>query len=192
MLEFKQVVAGYTHPVIGPVSFRIEAGEVVGLSGRNGIGKSTLFRVLSGEAQLFGGGIHRQPGLRLAHHRQEPVRPEENPLTGSDLLAVNRAPAPPREHRLAPLLGWRIDQLSGGQLQLLELWCVLNGPAELILLDEPTHHLDHDAHEQLAEMLKEAGISQRAVLIISHEPEFCSRVCSRQIDLGAVNSALEL
>lgn len=191
MLEYKQVVAGYSQPVIGPVSFRIEAGEVVGLSGPNGIGKSTLFRVLSGEARLFSGGIHRQPGLRLAHHRQEPVRSEENPLTGSDLLAVNRAPAPPREHRLTPLLGWRIDQLSGGQLQLLELWCALNGPAELVLLDEPTHHLDHEAHEQLASLLAEARAGRRAVLIVSHEPAFCRQVCSRQIDLGAVTAARE-
>lgn len=191
MLAFNQVVAGYIRPVIGPVSFGIEAGEVVGLSGRNGIGKSTLFRALSGEARLFDGDIQRQPGLRLAHHRQEPVRPQENPLTGTDLLAVNRAPRPPREHRLAPLLDWRIDQLSGGQLQLLELWCALNGPAELILLDEPTHHLDHEAHEQLAQMLRDARKSHRAVLIISHEPEFCGRVCSRQIDLGAVSQALE-
>ncbi|TVS11165.1 MAG: ABC transporter ATP-binding protein [Gammaproteobacteria bacterium] len=187
MLEFKQVVAGYTHPVIGPVSFSIEAGEVVGLSGRNGIGKSTLFRALSGEARLFGGGIRRQPGLRLAHHRQEPVRPEENPLTGTDLLAVNRAPAPARDHRLTPLLSRRIDQLSGGQLQLLELWCALSGPANLILLDEPTHHLDHEAHEQLADMLGKARERQCAVLVISHEPEFCKLVCSRQIGLRSAS-----
>lgn len=184
MLEYKQIVAGYGTPVIGPVSLRIGAGEIVGLSGSNGIGKSTLFRALSGEARIFAGSIVRASGLTIAHHRQEPIRPLENPLTGRDLLALTLADPNNAPQRLLPFLDQRLDELSGGQLQLMEIASLLGGPAQLLLLDEPTRHLDRDAHELLANLLGIAAAQRRAVMIVSHEPAFLDRVCTRQIVLN--------
>lgn len=182
MLQFDQVIAGYQAPVVGPVSLSLQPGEVVGLAGPNGVGKSTLFRAVTGEARLFAGHIRRAADLQVAHLRQDPRHPLENPLTANDLLRLTRTADTPCPERLQPLLNCRLDELSGGQLQLVEIWALIASPANVILLDEPTRHLDQPGHALLATWLRRPSTT-RAVLIVSHEPAFLDQVCDRQVVL---------
>ena len=64
LLSYREVVAGYTGPVVGPVSFGLHAGDVLGLVGPNGCGKSTLIGALTGASQVFAGAVARGPGLK--------------------------------------------------------------------------------------------------------------------------------
>lgn len=183
LIECRDVIVGYDRPVLGPVSLSVRADEVVGLWGPNGIGKSTLLAAITGSAALFGGRIERAPGLTVAHHRQRAERPEELPLTGRELARVmNTAPetAPARLHML---LEHRLDRLSGGELQLLQAWLVLCGPAQLVLLDEPGSHLDPDAAGALVQLLggRRPG---RGVLVVSHEAELLAQTCDRMVEVG--------
>ncbi|HEX6318159.1 MAG TPA: ATP-binding cassette domain-containing protein, partial [Burkholderiales bacterium] len=83
-------------PLLDRASFSLEAGERVGLIGRNGTGKSSLLAVIAGRAALDDGELRRRDGLSVALVEQEPVLPERPTLKAS-LLA--RA-AVPQEHKL--------------------------------------------------------------------------------------------
>ncbi len=180
LLALEAVQAGYTAPVVGPVSLSLARGEVVGVAGPNGVGKSTLLAAILGAARLFSGRIRRDPATRIAHLPQRPVRPAQIPLNGRELLAcMGVGEAPPS---LRSLLPRRIDRLSGGEYQLLALWACLGGPFGLVLLDEPTNNLDPRHVRLAAETLLE-GRERRATLVVSHDQGFLERVCTRVLDL---------
>jgi ATPase subunit of ABC transporter with duplicated ATPase domains len=182
LLELIEARAGYAKPIVGPVSLEVRPGEVVGLRGANGVGKTTLLRLVTGGAQLHGGELRRAPELTIAHHRQQPERPPELPLTGRELLALAGAGTAALPERLALLSGRCLDELSGGEFQLLHAWACLAGPARLVLLDEPTNNLDQDAIELLTAELARLP-ADRAVLIVSHEAAFLETACHRTVPL---------
>lgn len=182
LLVANGLVTGYSTPVIGPLSFSVRPGEVVGLWGANGCGKSTLLRAIAGTARIFEGNLERPPGLTLAWQMQQPVRLDEMPLNGRDYLRYARADREAPPARLTPWLQRRIDTLSGGQFQLLAVWSMLGGSADLVLLDEPTNNLDPDSEQFLADMLcSEQG--HRAALVVSHERSFLEKACNRVLVL---------
>ena len=185
LLRLDALVAGYTRPVIGPVSLQLTRGEVLGLWGPNGTGKSTLLKAVGRSARVFSGSIERQPGAVLAHLDQQPVRLPAMPVTGRELLRAAGARSEVLEtmlpDTLAPLLKRRIDRLSGGQYQLLWIWSALATGADLLLLDEPTNNLDPANRAALIEILA-LERDGRGVLIVSHDHDFLERVCSRLLE----------
>lgn len=183
LLVASGLVAGYSQPVIGPLSFSVLPGEVVGLWGANGCGKSTLLRAIAGEARIFAGSLERLPGSSLRWQMQQPIRLDEMPLDGHDYLRCAQAEREAPPARLTPWLHRRVDTLSGGQFQLLAVWSMLGGSADLVLLDEPTNNLDPGSEQLLAEMLcSEHG--HRAALVVSHERQFLEQACSRVLEIG--------
>ncbi|NCA68877.1 MAG: ATP-binding cassette domain-containing protein [Sphingobacteriia bacterium] len=194
LLTLSGLVAGHGDPVIGPVSLRVMAGEVVGLWGPNGCGKSTLLNAIIDRAVIFAGQIERAPRLRLAYQEQWSVRLPIMPVTGGELLRLMGACDQALPDALRCLLRRRIDRLSGGQYQLLRVWAALSGGADLILLDEPTNNLDPERESLLLQMLAKVPAqrsrrlldvgSGRAVLLVSHERRFLDAACSRVIEIG--------
>jgi zinc transport system ATP-binding protein len=189
LLSLNGLVAGWSQPVVGPVSLRVSAGDIVGFWGANGSGKSTLLAAVAGQARCFGGSIDLAPGIELAVQPQAPVRFAPLPVTGRELLAI--AGADPSAHAdagalpetLVRLLPQRLDRLSGGQHQLLCVWAALAGPGRLVLLDEPTNNLDPTHMALLAQMLA-ARAADRAVLLVSHERAFLDAHCTRVLELS--------
>lgn len=181
MLELDAVVVGRERPLMPPTSFTVSRGEVVGLAGPNGVGKSTLLAAIAGVTPVFSGHLRRPPTWRLAWLVQNPPR-FAAPYTGREILAALGVAenVPPRT--LLPLLDHRLDRLSGGEHQLMMLWVTLAQACELVLLDEPTNHLDERhlaiASEEIARMR-----DQRAILIVSHDADFLSTVCDRVLRL---------
>lgn len=183
MLSLVHAVAGYAAPVSPPATLSVVRGEVVGLAGPNGIGKSTLLKAVLGRARLFAGRIERMPGAQIGYLPQQPIRLPQAPLSGRELLAALGANSLTPPDRLAEKLALRIDRLSGGEYQLLMLWATLAGPGDLILLDEPTNNLDV-GHVRTAADEIVAVTPQRAMLVVSHDRAFLDAICTRVIELG--------
>jgi ATPase subunit of ABC transporter with duplicated ATPase domains len=184
LLVVDSVVAGYAEPVVGPVSFTLGAGEIVGLAGPNGSGKSTLLGAVMGTTRVFSGSVRRREGLRVAVQAQVPSRLTEMPVTGEEILRItgaHRHEAPPA---VRPLLDMRLDRLSGGQYQLLNVWACLGCGAELILLDEPTNNMDLKVERSLGDLLLVSRAEGRAMLVVSHEHDFLEKVCTRLVEVG--------
>lgn len=186
LVEFDQVRAGYREAVVGPVSFQLFPGEILGLAGPNGAGKSTLLSALTGVARVFEGGIRRRDGLTISHHRQRPELPPEVPLTGRELLQLVAADHGQQPERLQAFIDRPLSRFSGGQFQFLQTCACLGSDAELILLDEPTNNLDGHAIEALSTLLAELS-PQRSVLMVSHEKDFLEHHCTRIITLSLPN-----
>jgi ATPase subunit of ABC transporter with duplicated ATPase domains len=92
LLEVDALETGYSAPIIGPVTFCVERGQVVGLVGPNGIGKSTLLKAIADSAQIFGGTVSRRDGLTIAWMEQQQARLGVSTLRTSDAAYAAGAP----------------------------------------------------------------------------------------------------
>ncbi|HKJ70754.1 MAG TPA: ATP-binding cassette domain-containing protein [Gammaproteobacteria bacterium] len=183
LVSAQELVVGYERPVLGPLSFAVAPGEVVGIWGPNGAGKSTLLKAVAGSARIHAGRLERAAGLSLAYQGQRPVRLPEMPFRGREYLSYLEAhhAAPPA--RLASWLDRRIDRLSGGQFQLLTVWASLASGAGLVLLDEPSNNLDPQNLELLTELLRTRE-GHGGVLLVSHERAFLEAACDRRLEVS--------
>lgn len=180
------------------VSFAIDSGERVAVTGSNGSGKSTLLRCLLGLHPLNGGGIRLdgEAARRRADWRRRrrlvayvPQRPATGafPLLVREVLDSAGAPAAARDAAsalgIATLLDRPLHTLSGGQLQRTViargLACTHDGAVALVA-DEPTSALDFDGQDEVAALLTELAVT---VLIVSHEPALVAR-CDRVIEMA--------
>lgn len=181
MLRAEALVAGWSKPATSPIDFSLVAGEIVGLTGPNGVGKSTLLAAFAGRASVFSGHLELQPGLRLALQTQEVPPVDGLPLSGRDLLAMTGASPAGLPPWLADRVDWRLDRLSGGQRHYLALWAVLHAPADLVLLDEPTNNLDAAGVRHLTAHLHERAREGCGIVVVSHDAAFVAAACDRVV-----------
>jgi ABC transport system ATP-binding/permease protein len=179
-------------PLLDGAVFALEAGERIGLIGRNGTGKSSLLRVVTGSEPLSGGEIRIQSGLRIATVEQEPLLPSATSLR--EALALRGAIAAIADERerwstLARLtehlqrfdLDPEIDpaHASGGERKRAALALAFAMNPDLLLLDEPTNHLDIAAIERLEQALIRAPAS----IVVTHDRQFLDNVVTRIVEL---------
>lgn len=191
LLRIRHLRAGYTEPVVGPLSLEVHRGEVVGLAGPNGSGKTTVLGALTGQARCFGGTVEIPPGAGIACQAQSPYQGGELPLRGDEVMALMDAAAETLPGPLRPLLQCRIDRLSGGQRQSLVIWSVLGHRGALVLLDEPTNNLDARGRDLLINGLQRLS-PRRGALVISHDADFVEQVCHRVVHLEPGGHAAEV
>jgi len=187
LLQAENLVAGYQTPLTSPLSFDLYAGDILGLCGANGVGKSTVIRAIMGTARIFSGTLHKAEDIYIVHQAQRPVQLKQMPLQGQELLHFCGAKTTKLPPHVQPLLHQRLDKLSGGQLQFLQIWACLGSDADVIVLDEPTNNLDPTGIAALCEGLQQLQPHQ-AVLLVSHEAAFVQRVCTRTLEVRSTSS----
>lgn len=163
------------------VSFTISPGERIGLLGRNGHGKSTLFRLILGLDTPDEGAIAIPRGYQMGHLAQHINQHESTVIAEAALgLPVEERDTPYRAERALDGLGFdrdkwglRPDALSGGYRLRLELAKLLVAQPNLLLLDEPTNYLDIDAIRWLRSELRDW---EGELMMISHDRDFLDAV----------------
>jgi ATPase subunit of ABC transporter with duplicated ATPase domains len=183
LLSATGLVAGWQKAATAALDFTLESGQILGLTGANGVGKTTILSALAGRSRVFAGSLLLRPGLRLALQTQEVPPLDGVPLSGRELLALTGAPPDDLPPWLRERLDQRLDRLSGGQRHYLALWAVLLAPADLVLLDEPTNNLDAAGVDHLAGVLRRLAGAGTGIVLVSHDHEFVERVCDRVITL---------
>ncbi len=172
-------------PVLADVSFTVEPGDVVGVLGKNGAGKTTRLELVlgftpatAGGVQLFGYDSYRLPGAAKARVGFVPQQDElVNQLTAADQIGVIASFYPKWDDELVGRLcgEWEVDlrqrvkNMSVGQRQKLSILLGLGHKPDVLILDEPVASLDPVARRQFLEQIIEvAADGNRAVVFSSH------------------------
>jgi ATP-binding cassette subfamily F protein 3 len=185
MVQLDEAAFAYdSRDIFRDATLEIQKGEKLAIVGANGAGKTTLLRVLAGQLDPREGEREIHPQARLGYFAQHAAETLDGHLTV--LEAVEEVASDDMRMRLRSLLGnflfigddvfkhCRI--LSGGERQRVALARLLLTPANLILLDEPTHHLDLAGKEVLEEALIQYP---GAVVVVTHDRSLMARLATR-------------
>ncbi|HEB80374.1 MAG TPA: energy-dependent translational throttle protein EttA, partial [Chromatiales bacterium] len=187
VVEVEHLSKGYGgHLLIEDLGFRVPRGGIVGIIGPNGVGKTTLFRMIAGREQPDGGAIRLGDTVQLAHVDQSRDTLDDTRTVweeisdGRDIITVGRFEMSSRAY-----VGHfnfkgtdqqkRIGELSGGERNRVHLAKLLHSGGNLLLLDEPTNDLDVETLRALEEaILTFPG----CVMVISHDRWFLDRIAT--------------
>lgn len=172
------------------VTFGINEGDKIGLIAKNGTGKSTLLRIVSGVESPDSGNVIFRNDLRIGVLAQIPTFEKELSIM-DNLLATVKLEGHEEwghEDRIRQMLSQLgidnpyqvVDNLSGGQIKRVALAQVLLGNPDMLILDEPTNHLDLTSIEWLENYLKRSKVT---LLMVTHDRYFLDRVCNKIIEI---------
>ena len=192
LLSLDRVSMAYGHlPLLDSISIQLDRGERVAVLGRNGTGKSTLLKILGAELPPDSGSVWRAPGVGVARLEQDVPLSSTRSVFDVVVDGHTRHTAEDerwiREHdadlvlsRLSLPGDAIVDTLSGGWRRRVLLARALVGKPDLLLLDEPSNHLDIDAITWLEGFL--AGYPG-AIVFVTHDRVFLQRLATRIVDL---------
>ncbi len=187
VLNVQNVCKSYDdQPLVTDCSFDLPRGAIVGVIGPNGIGKTTLFRMISGQEQPDSGTIDIGPSVVVSHvdqHRDalDDSRTIFEEITGGrDHIELGSSTVPARAYVArfnfrGPSQQKPVGECSGGERNRIHLAKLLRRGGNLILLDEPTNDLDVDTMRVLEQALLEFP---GCAMVISHDRFFLDRICT--------------
>jgi ATP-binding cassette, subfamily F, member 3 len=190
-LELKHVRKAYGElTVFNDVSLHIERGDRIALVGPNGVGKSTLMRILSGEETPDAGQRTLGHNVVMQYFAQdEATRMDPAPTVYETLSSGSPLQMVPM---IRNILGGflfsgddvykHVRVLSGGERTRLAVARMLLRPSNTLLLDEPTNHLDLDSKEVLLDALVDYG---GTLIFVSHDRYFVERLATKIIEIGS-------
>jgi ATP-binding cassette subfamily F protein 3 len=183
MLDVHEVDFSYTNhePLIQNLSLSIEKKQRVGIIGKNGRGKSTILRLLWGELTATRGSFKCSDNLAIGYFGQTNIdRLHMKHTVEEEIANANTALTRTEVKSIAGLMMFEDDQaskkievLSGGEKSRVLLGKILAKPCNLLLLDEPTHHLDMESIEALIDALENF---EGTVIIATHSELILKRL----------------
>jgi ATP-binding cassette subfamily F protein 3 len=191
VLELKNARKAYGDLVVfDRINLHIERGDRIALVGPNGVGKSTLMRMLSGEERPDSGERVEGHNVVMQYFAQdEATRMDPAPTVYETLASGSPNDMVPT---IRNILGGflfsgddvykRVRVLSGGERTRLAVARMLLRPSNTLLLDEPTNHLDLDSKEVLLDALADYG---GTLMFVSHDRYFVERLATKIIEIGS-------
>ena len=181
------------------LNFNVLRGDKIGLLGPNGVGKTTLLRILLGELSPTSGTVKLGTMLDVAYYDQmrDQLDPEKTIVDtvgqGRESITING-----RTRHVLSYLGdflfsperarTPLKALSGGERNRVQLACLFSMPANILVLDEPTNDLDVETLELLESVLVEFT---GTVLLVSHDREFMDNVVTGTLAFEGDGKVLE-
>lgn len=170
------------------VSYGIHEGDKIGIIGINGTGKSTLLKIIAGIEEPDEGQIIRQNGLRITYLPQNPEFPPGEAV--ADYVIDGKYQQEWNTESEAKTIlnklgiydhSAKIDTLSGGQKKRVALARTLINPADVLILDEPTNHIDNEMAMWLEDYLnKFKGV----IIMVTHDRYFLDRVTNKILEIS--------
>lgn len=188
MIEAANLAFGYSadNLLIKNLTFRIEDGEKICIIGKNGKGKSTLLKLITGDVQPLQGTIRINNKVEIGYFGQMNIdRLDGNSSVYEELQKVDDRLPISRVRQVCSnmmfnndLAKKKISVLSGGEKSRVMLGKILLKGANLLLLDEPTNHLDMESCDALMEAIKSF---QGAVVMVTHDEGFLNAISNKLI-----------
>jgi ATP-binding cassette subfamily F protein uup len=197
LLTAEHITKGFSERLLlDDVGFSIHQGEKIGIIGTNGMGKSTLLKVIAGVINPDEGRIVKGNQVHLRYLPQTPVFPKDitvlDAVLENNVNDINQWSVESEAKTILNELSLKqyhqkVSELSGGQKKRVALANALLAPVEILILDEPTNHLD----DEMSGWLEEYLINFRgAVVLVTHDRYFLDRVVTRivEVDKGKLYS----
>lgn len=180
VLTVKDLEIGYEGKVLQKLSFSLYKGQKLGIIGENGIGKSTLLKTLSGKIEKISGNFSFGYNVKIGYFDQQMKFKDNEKTVFDDFLdEFPKLTTTEIRNSLASFLFYgddvfkKISMLSGGEKVRLQLAKILKKGPNLLILDEPTNHMDIVGKESLELLLKEY---KGTVLFVSHDRFFINKI----------------
>ncbi len=206
LIEFKNVKKRYgSKTVLSDVSFKIKEGEIFGLIGTSGSGKTTIFKILIGICPIEEGRVLFQGRNALSNLKKlrkntgfgtqrntlfEELSLYENSVYFAKLYGMKKKDIKVKFNELVSLLGLKgfenylVKNLSGGMIKRANLLVSLIHDPDLLVLDEPTVGLDPLLRKTLWDYIKQINASGTTIIVTSHLLEEMEANCDRIGILG--------
>ncbi|MEO6594526.1 MAG: energy-dependent translational throttle protein EttA [Planctomycetota bacterium] len=194
VVRFEKVTFSYDgkQNVLENISFEMAPGDILGIVGPNGTGKTTCIKLITGKLKPDSGRVVVGQTVELCHVDQEresldPAKTVWQEISeGQDLIKLGKQEVNSRSYVAkfnftGPDQQQLVGSLSGGQRNRVQLAKMLRRGGNLILLDEPTNDLDLDTLRVLEEAIQEFP---GCMLVVSHDRYFLDRICTKILDLG--------
>ena len=195
MLEAKNICFRYRNrsPVIDGIDLAIRPGEIVGMTGRSGVGKSTFARILAGHYRpasgqvLVDGAAHPQGFNPVQYFHQSPVFAVNSRWPVGKIIAEAWQPDAALREAFGVSNTWfdrYPHEISGGELQRVALLRAFAPQTRYLIADEISAQLDPLTQAQIwSVLLKQAESRQLGVLVISHDMPLLERIAHRIITI---------
>ena len=189
LLNAENITKSYNErPLLQSISLAIDQGDKIGVIGVNGTGKSTLLKIIAGAQEAEQGQVTLGRGVRINYLSQNPVFQQEATILQQVLSGVSSLEREAKS--ILTKLGFtdleqQVGPLSGGQKKRVALACALVSESEILILDEPTNHIDSSMVNWLENYLARY---KGALLMVTHDRYFLDRVANRivEIDQGSL------
>lgn len=176
-------------PLLEGASLYLSRGDKVGVVGLNGMGKSTLLKIIAGVEQYDSGSITKIPHLVIHYLPQQPDMQAGNTVLQQVFLGASEELRQMKEYEAKSILTklgisdfqQDVSTLSGGQKKRVAIASALATPCDLLILDEPTNHLDHHMVAWLEQTLQKF---RGTLLMITHDRYFLDRVSNKILEVN--------
>lgn len=197
LLTMEHITKSYTDRILlDDVGFSINENEKIGVIGINGMGKSTLLKVVAGIEECDAGNISMGNQVKICYLPQTPVFEEGTTVlkaaVAGNIDELNQWTIEADAKSMLHQLGFtdfdeKVEHMSGGQKKRIALVNALLTSADILVLDEPTNHLDNAMSEWLENYLIQF---RGAILMVTHDRYFLDRVVNRivEVDSGKLYS----
>ncbi len=178
--------------VLNNVSFFLNEGDKVGIIGINGTGKSTLLRILAGAEEADSGNIIRTNGVRISYLPQIPEFDSHGTILEQVMKHLPADLKESKEFEAKSILGklgiddytHDISTLSGGEKRRAGIATALIQPSDVLLIDEPTNHIDNETVQILEQQLKKY---RGAIVMVTHDRYFLNSITQKIVEVDKGN-----